>query len=161
MGKVRGGLGEASLISDLTKPISFHISEALEAPPVFERRKKAHLEEAEKAEHELAKKMLEKAAIALDEKGKVEILFQLKDRSDMILIANSDDLNAQDWSVKSVNGEGGDYTEVPWQQSSFKGMNINEVIDDFAAVIKGVEVTSDETLLNFSSLDDFYEWLEF
>jgi len=160
MGKVKGGLGETSLISDLTKPISFHISEALEPPPVFERRKKDPIHEPGKIEDELAKIILEKAALALDESGKVQVLLQIEEIRDQILIESTDEYKSPGYYVKSVRAEGGEYSELPWQQSSFSKMHLRDILDTYAATIKGVEVMSDETLLNFSSLDDFYEWLD-
>lgn len=160
MGKVKGGLGNASLISDLTKPINFHISETLEPPPVFERRKKTSIEKIENNENELAGVILKKAGSTLNEQGNMQIIFYFEDRNEVLFLENSDNRDGTILSVKTKMGNKEEFSDVSWDDSSFSGMNIKDILDKFSSSIKGIEVISDETLLNFSSLDDFYEWLE-
>lgn len=160
MGKVKGGLGDASLISDLTKPISFHISETLEPPPVYERQKRVTGKLLQKGKDQFAGLILEKVVSALEDSGNVQILFHFEGRSEQVLAENLGEEGGPGHRLSAVRGENGDFYEVPWQDSVFSDMDMKDILNDFSAHIKGIEVTSDETFLNFSSLDDFYEWLE-
>ena len=167
MAKIKGGLGESSFIEDLTKPISFHISKSLEPPPQFNRRKTAPMEAAKEApkkasgpeEKQLPQLILEKAA-AMTEGTGIQIAFHLECSQDSLLLESATNSPGSDWRITSVRGKEGEYREIAWKDSIFSGCEARDVIDRQAASICFVEVVTDENLINFSSIDDFFEWLE-
>ena len=159
MAKVKGGLGESSLIKDLTKPISFHISEALEPPPVFDRRKRDKGQASGPEGKPFPQRILEKAA-ALAEGVGIQIVFHLEGSRDSLLLESEAAAPGSDWRIVSVRGNEGEYLETSWKDSIFSGFDAKDVIGRQAANICSVEVVTDESFINFSSLDDFYEWLE-
>ncbi|MDH3972807.1 MAG: hypothetical protein OEV42_00890 [Deltaproteobacteria bacterium] len=160
MGKIKGGLGDASLISDLTKPITFHISESLEPPPVYERRKKIPAPDVEKKEDELAGIILKKAASVLDERGNIKVIFYVEGRSEALLLETVDNGKCRPPSVILPARRKGEFDTIPWQDSSFSAMDMKDILDDLSPSIKRIELISEAIFLNFSSLHDFYEWLE-
>ena len=175
MAKVKGGLGESSLIEDLTKPISFHISESLEPPPPFNRRKTAQKDELmgvqDSAKEErpekipgdeakpLAMLILEKTS-AMMEGGDIQIVFHLEKSSDSLLLENASHSPGLNWRITSVRGKEGGYGKIDWSNSIFSRFKEIDVIDRYVAEISLVEVISDENFINFSSMADFFEWLE-
>lgn len=159
MARVKGGLGESSLIKDLTKPISFHISESLEPPPVFERRKKGKKQGPAFEGKPFPQIILEKAA-AMTEGCSIQVVFHLEGNKESLLLDNNTHATDSNWRVASVKGKEGEYLETSWKNSIFSGFDAKDVIDRQAGNICSVEVVTDESLINFSSLDDFYEWLE-
>ena len=163
MAKVKGGLGESSFIEDLTKPISFHISESLEPPPEFNRRKTAQKEAPKEAvgpeEKSLPQLILEKTAAMTEGEG-IQIAFHLECSQDSLLLESATNSPGSDWRITSVRGKEGEYREIAWKDSIFSGFEASDVIDRQAASICFVEVMTDENFINFSSMDDFFEWLE-
>ncbi|MDT8317918.1 MAG: hypothetical protein RQ824_08020 [bacterium] len=166
MARVKGGLGESSLIEDLTKPISFHISESLEPPPEFNRRKPAPKEtsgetpgEAISEEKPLPQLILEKTASMTEGEG-LQIVFHLDCSRDSLLLESAANSPGSGWRITSVSGKEGVYRKIAWKDSAFSAFEAEDVIDRQTAAICLVEVVSDESFLNFSSLDDFFEWLE-
>ena len=170
MAKIKGGLGESSLIEDLTKPISFHISESLEPPPEFDRRKAARKDAPDEGNGEPSREkgsegkplpllILEKAA-AMMEGGGMQIVFHLESRKDSLLLESDAGSKDSAWRLTSVRGKEGEYRKIAWEDSTFAAFKASDVIDRQAASISLVEVVSDENFINFSSMDDFFEWLE-
>lgn len=175
MAKVKGGLGESSFIEDLTKPISFHISESLEPPPQFNRQKAAQkdasieaigeprgekpLEESRAEEKSLPQIILEKTSSMTEGDG-IQIVFHLDCSQDSLLLESAADSPGSGWRITSVRGKEGEYIKIAWKDSTFSTFEASDVIDRRAASITLVEVISDEDFINFSSMDDFYEWLE-
>lgn len=170
MAKVKGGLGESSFIEDLTKPISFHISESLEPPPEFNRRKAAPKEAPEEGHGEpsretgpeeklLPQLILEKTAAMTVGEG-IQIVFHLESSQDSLLLESAADSPGSGWRITSVRGKEGEYRKIAWEDSTFAAFEASDVIDRQAARISLVEVISDENFINFSSMDDFFEWLE-
>lgn len=175
MAKVKGGLGESSLIEDLTKPISFHISESLEPPPEFNRRKTVQedvpieavgdaprekpLEESGSEEKPLPQIILEKTAAMTEGEG-IQIVLHLDCSQDSLLLESAADSPGSSWRITSVRGKEGEYIKIAWKDSTFFAFEASDVIDRQAASISLVEVISDENFINFSSMDDFFEWLE-
>ena len=163
MAKIKGGLGESSFIEDLTKPISFHISESLEPPPEFNRRKTAQKEAQKEAvgpeEKSLPQLILEKTAAMTEGEG-IQIAFHLECSQDSLLLESATNSPGSDWRITSVRGKEGEYREIAWKDSIFSAFEASDVIDRQAASICFVEVMTDENFINFSSMDDFFEWLE-
>ncbi len=159
MAKVKGGLGESALIKDLTKPISFHISESLEPPPAFDRRKKGNKQVPDLERKPFPQLILEKVA-AMAEGGDIQIVFHLEGSIDSLLLESGIAASGSDWRVTSVRGKEGEYLEISWEDSIFSCFDAKDVIARQAGSICSVEVVTDESFINFSSLDDFYEWLE-
>ena len=159
MAKVKGGLGESSLIKDLTKPISFHISESLEPPPAFDRRKRDK-GEATKPEGKPFPQLILGKAAAITEGGGIQIVFHLEGSRDSLLLESGPVAFGSDWRIISVRGKEGEYLETSWEGSIFSNFDAKDVIARQAGSICSVEVVTDESFINFSSLDDFYEWLE-
>ena len=159
MAKVKGGLGESALIKDLTKPISFHISESLEPPPAFDRRKRDKGQAIEPEGKPFPQLILEKTA-AMAEGGDIQIVFHLEGSRDSLLLESGIAASGSDWRVLSVRGKEGEYLETSWEDSIFSGLDTKDIIGRQAGSICSVEVVTDESFINFSSLDDFYEWLE-
>lgn len=163
MAKVKGGLGKSSFIEDLTKPISFHISESLEPPPEFNRRKTAPREIPrellEPEEKSLPQLILEKIAAMMEGEG-IQVAFHLECSNDSLLLESATNSPGLDWRITSVRGSEGEYREVSWKDSTFSGLEGRDVIELQAGKISSVEVMTDDDFINFSSMDDFFEWLE-
>lgn len=159
MAKVKGGLGESSLIKDLTKPISFHISEALEPPPVFDRRRKINKQPPDLGRKPLPQLILDKVA-SLTEGGSIQVAFHIEGSSESLLLDKNAHAFDSNWRIISVKGKEGDYQETLWNDSIFSEFDTKDVIDRQSDNICSVEVLSEESFINFSSLDDFYEWLD-
>lgn len=160
MAKIKGGLGESSLIEDLTKPISFHISESLEPPPAFDRRNM----NKEKVAKQPAKKpfpqlILEKA-ISASKADLVQIVFHVEGAKEALLLENTKSTIGDDWKIVTVKGIDGEYLETSWKDSIFSGFDVRDVLDRQTANICSIEVMTAEDFINFSSMDDFFEWLE-
>lgn len=160
MAKVKGGLGENSLIQDLTKPIKFHISETLEGPPVFERQSPQAEEEVKvEKEVDLAISIIGKVARELDE-GAFQVVFHIQGMSQSIVIESNGKRGEVEYSLKVVKGKNGDYSYVEWGESLFADFDRKEAVKTLSRHASAVEVAGEESFITFSSIDDFYEWLE-
>jgi len=159
MAKVKGGLGDSLLIKDLSKPINVHISEALEPPPLYERRGGKRSVEPEvdevKDDYSSCSKIYKRACTHL-EGSDIQIIFHCRESGDSLMLVGT----PSKVSISAVTGREGEYEKKEWKDSFFSGINAEEVLLKLSESVYGIELVTDNDFLKFSSLDDFYEWLE-
>ncbi len=146
----------------MTKPINFHISETLESPPLFERRSQEVEPEVEpevSADADFAITIIEKVINELNE-GAIQIVFHIQGMSQSIVLESDGKRGEVEYSLKVVKGSNGEYSYVEWGESLFADFDKKEVVRTLSIHVNSVEVTSEESFITFSSIDDFYEWLE-
>lgn len=163
MAKVKRGLGETTLIQDLTKPMDVHISEALEPPPMLERRKGLKRADREALEDvgdiNSPGSLFARVSSSFDT-GDVKIIFHFNGMQESVLVEMDESSKKGECSVKSVLLRGGEISEQSWGTSSFSDINREDIIKELSGCVSGVEVITDEEFLKFSSVDDFREWLD-
>lgn len=165
MAKIKGGLGKNALIQDLTEPIKFHISDVLEPPPVYERRKKTAGEsqpEIEKRKNVLPDELLALVGRAEETAGGsgMEVVLNFKGHKNALLIACASEGKDKNYTVKSVLNNKGEYTEILWNDSIFCDSDFIGEFRDMKRQICGVEIITDDDYIKFSSIDDLCEWIE-
>lgn len=164
MAKIKGGLGETALIEDLSKPISFHVSESLEAPPPFHRQVKP-ADEGERedvsttAQPDSARFILNKASKILNERN-VQILVRFAGKDDALLLESSLESVNEEAGVSAVTRSGGGHRSIPWDKSSFSELEPEKAFSSLAKQVSGIDVTTAGNVIKFSSIHDFFEWLD-
>ena len=159
MAKSKSGLGKTALIEDLTKPIRFHLSGALEPPPPFERRKPEPLEEKEppKETSSLFQMVMKKTGELLGENS-FQVVFSLSDRAESLVLETV--AGGKGYKVFAAAGEADGYDEVPWDDSSLSAFAHEQALEAVEGRVTEVNVMAEEQFIKFASLADFYEWLD-